>query len=120
MPAVVQQPLPVRAPARRRARGFTLLELLVVLFIIVIITAVAMLDIGIVGDDRSLNTEARRLNSLVQIANDEASLLGREYGLELSQTGYRFVEFDPILNTWYEVIGDDVLRPRQLEQGLEF
>ena len=35
-------------------------------------------------------------------------------------SGYRFVEFDPLLNQWYEMIGDDFLRPRQIEDGMEF
>jgi len=36
------------------------------------------------------------------------------------ESGYRFVEFDPLLNQWYEMIGDDFLRPRQIKEGLEF
>jgi general secretion pathway protein H len=60
------------------------------------------------------------LTTLIELANDEASVLGREYGLELSATGYRFVEFDPLLNRWYEIIGDELLRPRELEPGIEF
>jgi len=107
-------------PAGRASRGFTLIEVLVVLIIIVIISAVALLSLGFVGDERDLQTEVRRLSTLIELANDEASVLGRDYGLELAVSGYRFVEFDPLLNRWYEVIGDDILRPRKLEEGMEF
>jgi general secretion pathway protein H len=103
-----------------RSRAFTLIELLVVLVIIAVISAVALLSLGIVGDDRKLQTEARRLSTLIELANDEAAILGRDYGLELTETGYRFVEFDPLLNRWYELIGDDLLRPRQIEEGMVF
>jgi len=103
-----------------RSRAFTLIELLVVLVIIAVISAVALLSLGIVGDDRKLQTEARRLSTLIELANDEAAILGRDYGLELTETGYRFVEFDPLLNRWYELIGDDLLRPRKIEEGMVF
>ncbi len=101
-------------------RAFTLIELLVVIVIIAVISAVALLSLGILGDDRSLQREARRLSSLIELANDEASIQGRDYGLEFMRSGYRFVEYDPLLNQWYEMIGDDFLRPRQIEEGLEF
>ncbi len=103
-----------------RSRAFTLIELLVVLFIIAVISAAALLSIGIIGDDRNLQTQARRLSSLIELANDEAAILGRDFGLEITQSGYRFVEYDPLLNRWYEIIGDDFLRPRRIEEGMEF
>ena len=100
--------------------AFTLIELLVVVVIITVISAVALLSIGILGDDRDLQREARRLSSLIELANDEAAIQGRDYGLEIMESGYRFVEYDPFLNQWYEIIGDDFLRPRQIKEGLEF
>jgi general secretion pathway protein H len=103
-----------------QSRAFTLIELLVVLFIIAVISAAALLSIGIIGDDRNLQTQARRLSSLIELANDEAAILGRDFGLEITQSGYRFVEYDPLLNRWYEIIGDDFLRPRRIEEGMEF
>jgi len=100
--------------------GFTLIEILVVLVIVGIIMAVALLSFGILGDDRSLNREARRLSSLIELVSDEATMQGREYGLEFMRTGYRFVEHDPLLEQWFEVVGDDYLRPRDLDEGVEF
>lgn len=103
-----------------RSRAFTLIELLVVIVIIAVISAVALLSLGILGDDRNLQREARRLSSLIELANDEATIQGRDYGLEIMEAGYRFVEHDPFLNQWHELIGDDFLRPRQLEENMEF
>jgi general secretion pathway protein H len=105
---------------RRGTRAFTLIEILVVLVIIAVVSAVAMLSLGIGGDDRRLQTEVRRLTTLIELANDEAAILGRDYGLELTDTGYRFVEFDPLLSMWYEILGDDILRPRKIPDDLEF
>jgi general secretion pathway protein H len=104
----------------RRSRAFTLIEVLVVVIIIAVISAVAMLSLGILGDDRNLQREARRLSSLIELANDEATIQGREYGLEILQSGYRFVEHDPLLNQWHELLGDDFLRPRELAEDMEF
>ena len=107
-------------PVGRRPTGFTLVEILVVLVIIGIVIAVALLSFGILGDSRGLDREARRMSALIEMATDEAMIQGRDYGLEILQGGYRFVEYDPLINVWHEVIGDDLLRARTLEEGSEF
>lgn len=100
--------------------GFTLVEVMVVVVIIGVVSAMLIISFNLVGTDRNLKTQASRLASLLELAVDEAALQGRDYGLEVMRAGYRFVEFDPILGRWNEVIGDDVLRPRTLEDELEF
>jgi general secretion pathway protein H len=104
----------------RRASGFTLIELLVVVVIMGIVSGMILLSFGILGDDRALQQQTRRLSSLLELATDEAVMQGRDFGLEFMQTGYRFVELDPVFNQWHEVTDDDLLRPRQLEEGMEF
>ena len=103
-----------------RGSGFTLIEVLVVVVIMGIISAIVVLGLGNLGDDRDLRTEARRMSTLIEMASDEATLQGRDFGLELMQGGYRFVEFDPLSEQWSEVIGDDLMRPRRLADGTEF
>lgn len=101
-------------------RGFTLIEILVVVIIVGIISAMVLLSFGLVDNKRVLQQQARRLVSLVELTLDEATLQGRDFGLEVMRGGYRFVELDPLLEQWNEVVGDELLRPRQLEEGLEF
>jgi len=105
---------------RRNARAFTLIEILVVVVIVGIISAVAILSFGIIGNDQNLQREARRLGSLIELANDEATIQGRDYGLEFLQKGYRFIEHDPLTEQWSEIIGDETLRQRHLEELMEF
>lgn len=103
-----------------RSCGFSLIELLVVITIIGIVMSIAVLSIGLIGDDRELQTEGRRMIALVQVAQDEATMQGREFGLELTTNAYRFVEYDPLLGIWGELIGDDTLRMRTLPEAYEF
>ena len=100
--------------------AFTLIELLVVIVIVGIVSAVALLSFGILGDDRNLQREARRMGSLIELANDEATMQGRDYGMEIMRSGYRFVEHDPLTEQWQEIFGDETLRPRQLAEQMEF
>jgi len=104
----------------RLSRAFTLIEILVVVSIIAVVMSIAVLSLGVLGDDRTLREEGRRVVALVQVAQDEAVMQGREFGIEFMTGGYRFVEFDPLLNTWSELIGDDTLRLRQLPEEMEF
>lgn len=103
-----------------RKGGFSLIELLVVIAIVGIVMSIALLSLGILGDNRDLQKEGRRLIALVQVAQDEATMQGREFGLEFMVDAYRFVEYDPLTNLWGDLIGDDTLRMRQLPEDVEF
>ena len=100
--------------------GFTLIELLVVVVVIGIIVSIGLLSLGVLGDDRQLRREAYRIGSLIEVAQDEAVMQGREFGLEIMSNSYRFVEFDPYQRRWAEVATDDVFRARQLPEEFEF
>lgn len=109
-----------RPSSLKHGRAFTLIEILVVMVIVGILMAVAFLSFGILGDDDNMDREARRLSSLIQLVIDEATTQGRDFGVEFMTAGYRFVEHDPLLEQWFEVIGDDYLAQRTLEEGMEF
>ena len=104
---------------RHGHRGFTLIELLVAVVIVAIVLSVTVLSVGLVGDDRDVQTEARRLMSLLELSQDEAMMQGREFGIEFLRQGYRFVEYDPAANQWTEQIEDETFRYRPLPDGLE-
>ena len=100
--------------------GFSLIELLVVVSVIGIIVSIALLSLGVLGDDRQLRIEARRIGSLLEVAQDEAVMQGRDFGLEVMLNSYRFVEYDPFQLRWVELLTDDIFRFRQLPEDIEF
>jgi general secretion pathway protein H len=105
---------------RSISAGFTLIEILVVVTVIGIIVSIGLLSLSVLGDDRQLRIEARRIARLLASAQDEAVMQGREFGLEVMLNSYRFVEYDPYQARWLELEIDDIFRTRQLPEGLEF
>ncbi|MGI9223336.1 MAG: type II secretion system minor pseudopilin GspH [Woeseiaceae bacterium] len=103
----------------RNNRGFTLIEILVVVVIVATIVGTVVLSMGLIGDDRELDTERNRIASLIEVAQDEAMMQGREFGIEFMLTSYRFVEYDPFGFQWSEVPGDELFRLRELPEEME-
>jgi general secretion pathway protein H len=66
-------------------RGFSLLELLITLFVVVIITSLVTLNVTSGGYDIRLEAKVRNLADVASYALDEAQMLGRDYGLLLQQ-----------------------------------
>jgi general secretion pathway protein H len=66
-------------------RGFSLLELLVTLFVVVLITSLVTLNVTSGGYDIRLEAKVRNLADVAGYALDEAQMLGRDYGLLLQQ-----------------------------------
>ncbi|MGH8038374.1 MAG: type II secretion system minor pseudopilin GspH [Stenotrophomonas sp.] len=95
----------------RRAHGFTLMELMVVLVIIGICTAGIGLGMGTLLDpQRKLRQDALQLAQRLQVARDDARIDGRTLRWQADAQGYSFSRRDG--GRWVVLQRDDELRPR--------
>lgn len=103
---------------RRLQRGFTLLEVLMVVLLVGIISSVVMLSINSGGEQRQLREESDRLATLLEQASSEAVMQNQEFGLRLTDHGYVFLCLDEAKQRW-AACKDEVFRERELADGLE-
>jgi general secretion pathway protein H len=101
-----------------RPAGFTLIELMIVVFIIGLVTAAAVITFGGDRRDTGLDKEAQRLDALFDYVREEAELQTRDYGFRVNAIGYSFVVFDVLQNQWREAGEDDALRLREFPEGI--
>jgi general secretion pathway protein H len=98
----------------RRQRGFTLLEMLVVLVIAGILVSLAALSMTR-NPRTDLNEEAQRLALLFESAGDEAQVRARPISWMPLEGGFRF---DIHTNDGWRPLRDDLLGPRPWEGGV--
>src|SRR5580658_3440376 len=103
-----------------RSKGFTLVEILVVLVIMALVVSIAMLSIGTTGRDRQLDEETRRIQGLVDLLHERALLEGRDFGLRIEPTAYEFVVYDPRRDRWSSLSQESEFRRRELPKGVSF
>ena len=103
-----------------RNKGFTLVEILVVVVIMAVVIALAVLSIGVTGRDTQLDEESRRIEGLVDILHERALLEGRDFGLRIQPTGYEFTVFETGRDRWLTLNDEQEFRHRNLPKGVTF
>lgn len=76
-------------------RGFTLIEILVVVAILAIISRAVLSNLGSIVPSTTMDAEAQRLMSTIDYLRSEAELQGKTYKLELDLDNGRFREIWP-------------------------
>lgn len=93
----------------RRSRGFTLVEIMVVMVIIGITLGMVSLN-AIPNPQQNLQNEAKRIALLLQLARDEAIVRNRLVAFEADADRYRFLVRNE--SRWDLLAQDDMLRER--------
>lgn len=71
-------------------KGFTLLEVMLVVLIIGIVTSLAVYSIVPIGPSRQSKSEAQGLMAAIDYAQQQAILSHQPYGLVINNKGYQF------------------------------
>ena len=108
--------IPGNHPSTIYSRGFTLLEMLLVVIIVAVMAGMATLMIG-GSEARQVKEEAKRLVALLDLATQESVLKSKELLLLVEADGYAFMVAEEGELLPLEEKG--LLRPRELPEGLQ-
>jgi len=98
-------------------RGFTLLEVMVVVLLVGILASMVRLAVGDGGRGAALRDTARVLQQLTRVAADEAMLTSRPVALVLEPEGYGLQRWQE--GVWQRPDKDALYRLRRLPPGVE-
>jgi general secretion pathway protein H len=103
-----------------RSKGFTLIEILVVMLIIAAVISLTVLSVNTTGRDSQLDEESRRIEGLVGLLHERALLEGRDFGLRIEPSAYEFVFYDTRRDRWLLLDQEREFRHRELPKGISF
>jgi len=83
-----------------RQRGFTLIEILVVVIVVSVLMGVVVNSFTGVDREQTLRGYSERLALRIEMARDRALQANREWGMHIDDEGVRFAEFDEINGEW--------------------
>ncbi len=103
-----------------RSKGFTLVEILIVMLIITVVISLTVLSVTSTGRDSQLDEESRRIEGLVGLLHERALLEGRDFGLLIEPAAYEFLVYDTRRNLWLMLDQEREFRHRDLPKGISF
>ncbi|MDG4553496.1 MAG: type II secretion system minor pseudopilin GspH [Candidatus Competibacter sp.] len=112
MSSVAMPAVPMTWPPR----GFTLIEVMVVMLLIGIMTGFALLSVG-GGPRERLKEEGQRLAALVELHQQEAILRGEPRGIRFTRTGYAILSLNE-KDEWQPLAAATTLTRRELPKDI--
>src|ERR1700735_3562984 len=97
-----------------RSKGFTLVEILIVMLIITVVISLTVLSVTSTGRAGQLDEESRRIEGLVGRLHERALLEGRDFGLMIEPAAYGFVVYDTRRDMWMKLDQESEFRHRDL------
>jgi general secretion pathway protein H len=81
-------------------KGFTLIELMVVMLLLGLVSAVVLTTVGGGNQLREMQNEAKRLQAVLLMASDEAVFSNEEIGVMIEPDHYAFLRFNEQEGRW--------------------
>jgi len=98
----------------RHSRGFTLIEILVVMALLLIVVGVAVVRLDDSGE-RITRSMPEQLAIKLEAARDEAVYSGKQVAFSSDGAGYQFWTGDALRHQWFAIAGSGELQPQTLK-----
>lgn len=105
------------ATGMRAKRGFTLIEILVVIVIIGVTISFAMLSFGDFGASRKAQVSAEQFISYLKLIQHQAILTDSTLGIRLDKEGYQSLRYDQSLG-WQNLSGATIFQKQLYPTGI--
>lgn len=102
---------------KKRNKGFTLLEVLLVVLLIGMMARIVVPSISWGGDEERLEDAGKRFKAVFDLASEFAMLNNIELGIIFKDNNYRFVTFDG--TKWVNFQPEKYFEPSDHEEGFE-
>ncbi len=99
----------------RLQKGFTLIEILVVIILVGIIVTVAMISIGNTQSGK-LEEDMRRLLQIMRLVHEEAITNQQTLAIKFSPHGYAIQRYENKGKIWINITDPAFFRPRKLDE----
>ncbi|WP_017223628.1 type II secretion system minor pseudopilin GspH [Moritella dasanensis] len=97
--------------------GFTLLEIMLVIFLMGMMVTGVVMTMNTAGPDRQLKQEAARFVGVLELAEEEALLSSIEMGLVITEQEYQFVYLDD-KDRWTAFTDSKIFSKKELKEDM--